>query len=134
MPTKRKFVQPTEISFDNDPIVSTNGMMLRFIPGGHFDMGCYADENSAGNTWERPVHRVYPSCFWMNQHQVTQQQFEDIMGYNPSRFKGKQRPVEMITWHEAIEYCSKLNKISTKNGLITDQFEFSLPTVMTLFL
>ena len=47
-------------------------------------------------------------------YQVTQEHWEEVMGYNPSDFKGKKRPVEKITWLNAIEYC---NKLSEKCGL-----------------
>lgn len=52
--------------------------------------------------------------FWMSNFQVTQEQYESIMGYNPSYFEGnKNNPVEKINWYSAIEFC---NKLSIKAG------------------
>jgi formylglycine-generating enzyme required for sulfatase activity len=53
--------------------------------------------------------------FYMGRYEVTQKEWLEIMGYNPSKFKGDNRPVEMVSWYECIEYC---NKRSLKEGLI----------------
>jgi formylglycine-generating enzyme required for sulfatase activity len=50
----------------------------------------------------------------MGRNEVTQGEWEEIMGNNPSRFKGARLPVERISWYDAIEYC---NKRSEKEGL-----------------
>ncbi len=62
--------------------------------------------------------------FMMGKYPVTQEQYEAVMGCNPSEFKGAKRPVENVTWAEAKEFCEKMNeKISLANGR-----KFSLPT------
>ena len=48
--------------------------------------------------------------FMLGKYPVTQEQFEAVMGFNPSEFKGAKRPVENVTWDEAKEFCAKLNK------------------------
>jgi len=49
--------------------------------------------------------------FWIDKYEVTQEDFEKVMGSNPSSFKGcKKCPVESVTWHEAMEYCKKVGK------------------------
>ncbi|MBV52412.1 MAG: hypothetical protein CMH77_07985 [Nitrospinae bacterium] len=102
-----------------------HGMIL--IPGGVFMMG-----SEHGDTDEKPVHEVALGPFFIDQFEVTQKKFEKVMGFNPSifisgtftggylmpgesgeepaKFKGHNRPVERVTWHEAKEYCEKLNK------------------------
>jgi formylglycine-generating enzyme required for sulfatase activity len=52
--------------------------------------------------------------YFISDKEVTQKEFEDVMGFNPSIHKGSGRPVENITWLEAAEYC---NRLSAKNGL-----------------
>ena len=62
--------------------------------------------------------------FMLGKYPVTQEQFEAVMGFNPSVFEGAQRPVENVTWEEAKEFCEKLNKrIWLSHGR-----KFSLPT------
>ena len=62
--------------------------------------------------------------FKMGKYPVTQEQFEAVMGYNPSEFKGAKRPVENVTWDEAKEFCEKLNE----RIWLTQGRKFSLPT------
>jgi formylglycine-generating enzyme required for sulfatase activity len=48
--------------------------------------------------------------FWMAQSEVTQAQYRAVMGSNPSHFKGDNLPVEMVSWHHAMEFCKKLSE------------------------
>lgn len=52
--------------------------------------------------------------FYIGKYEVTQQEWAEIMGSNPSEFKGDNLPVEMVTWYDAVDYC---NKRSIKEGL-----------------
>lgn len=54
------------------------------------------------------------SDFYIDRYEVTQKDWVRVMGSNPSRFKGDDLPVEMVSWYDAIEYC---NKRSRKEGL-----------------
>jgi formylglycine-generating enzyme required for sulfatase activity len=74
------------------------------IPGGEYMAG------SAKYTRESPVHAILVDDFCMDKYEVTQAEFESVMGSNPSRFKGPNRPVEKVTWFEAKEYCEKVGK------------------------
>jgi formylglycine-generating enzyme required for sulfatase activity len=57
---------------------------------------------------EKPVHRVkITKGFWMGKYEVTQEQWEAVMGTNLSRFKGAQNPVESVSWNEVVEFCRK---------------------------
>ncbi len=85
-----------------------NGIKLEMvsIPKGSFQMG---SEN--GNSDEKPAHQVeIKKAFWMGKYPVTQAQYQQIMGNNPSRFKGEKRPVETVSWLEAVEFCKKLSQ------------------------
>ncbi|HPM01306.1 MAG TPA: SUMF1/EgtB/PvdO family nonheme iron enzyme [Candidatus Cloacimonadota bacterium] len=61
-----------------------------------------------------PAHPVTVSSFYIGKYLVTQKEWKKIMGTNPSNFIGDKRPVEKITWYQAIEFC---NKLSQKEGL-----------------
>ena len=68
------------------------------IPAGEFQMGSNAAED------EIP-HTVHLSAYFIDKYEVTQEQFEKVMGNNPSDFHGKNLPVEKVTWYEARDYC-----------------------------
>lgn len=54
------------------------------------------------------------SDFYIGKYEVTQKEWIEVMGSNPSQFKGDNLPVEMVSWYDVVEYC---NKRSTKEGL-----------------
>lgn len=80
-----------------------------FVEGGSFRMG-----SKDGERHEKPVHRVNVSDFMIGKYEVTQKEWKDMMGSNPSYFKGDNLPVECVSWYDAVEYC---NKLSIKVGL-----------------
>jgi len=88
-----------------------NSNMVR-INGGTFTMGSPANE--AGHHNGEIQRQVTISAFWMGKYEVTQIEYQEIMGVNPSEFKGENLPVECVTWFDALEYC---NKRSQKEGL-----------------
>lgn len=85
---------------------------LIFIKGGTFNMGSPTDE--VQREADEDLHEVSINDFYVSAYEVTQKEYESIMGTNPSNFKGEKLPVENVTWYEAIEYC---NKLSEKNNL-----------------
>ncbi|MGB3508907.1 MAG: formylglycine-generating enzyme family protein [Microcoleaceae cyanobacterium] len=79
-----------------------------YIPGGSFLMG--SPENEEGrNKNESPQHQVTLQPFYMSKYPITQNQYQAIMGENPSEFKGGNRPVGNVNWHNAREFCTKLS-------------------------
>jgi formylglycine-generating enzyme required for sulfatase activity len=98
-------------------IANTIGMRFRLIPAGKFQMG-----SAKGDGDERPVHDVtITQPFYLGVTEVTQAQYEAVMGANPSRFKGANRPVESVSWDDAVAFCAKL---SAKEAGVT----YRLPT------
>jgi formylglycine-generating enzyme required for sulfatase activity len=126
------------------PVRATNSIGMKFvlIPPGEFDMGPTQEEvnrllsesrrpNLA--QWhidrlpdEAPRHRVrVTSAFYWDVCEVTQAQYERVMGSNPSRFKvsGPDAPADMVSWEDAIEFCRRLS------GLVGEKAgEYRLPT------
>lgn len=61
-------------------------------------------------------------------YEVTQKQYESVMGRNPSRFKGGNLPVEQVSWNDAVEFCKKLTERERALGRISADQEYRLPT------
>lgn len=82
------------------------GIKLVFIPAGEFQMG---SEN--GDSEQKPVHRVQiTEPFWMGKYEVTQAQWEAVMGRNPSNFRGcSQCPIDQVSWNDCQDFIRKLN-------------------------
>ena len=80
-----------------------------WVEGGSFQMG-----SNNGDSDEKPVHQVTVSSFWIGKYEVTQNKWQEVMGSNPSNWKGDNLPVEQISWNDAVDYC---NKRSIKEGL-----------------
>jgi formylglycine-generating enzyme required for sulfatase activity len=85
------------------------GMEFVYIPPGRFLMGSPADEAGRDND-EGPQRTVtIRRAFYLGRHEVTQGQFQAVMGVNPSFFKGDtRRPVELVEWFDAATFCKKL--------------------------
>ena len=90
---------------DTPKVISKN---MVFVEGGAFQMG--SNEYSR----EKPIHSVTVSSFFIGKYELTQKEWQEVMGNNPSYFKGDNRPVEKVTWYDAVEFC---NKLSEKEGL-----------------
>jgi formylglycine-generating enzyme required for sulfatase activity len=79
-----------------------------FVKGGCFEMGSPLSQRMPD---EEPKRRVCLDDFWIDKYEVTQKQFTDIMGRNPSRFRGCDNcPVENVSWFKATAHCSFIGK------------------------
>jgi formylglycine-generating enzyme required for sulfatase activity len=86
------------------------------IPAGSFMMG--SDEYDG----EKPKHQVKLQEFYLGKYPVTQEQYQAVMGKNPSNFKDNPKnPVEQVSWNDAQEFCKKLNQLIAGK-------DFRLPT------
>jgi formylglycine-generating enzyme len=90
-------------------IVTKGGIEMVLIPAGKFLMG-----EAHGEDDEKPVREVELSPFSMDVREVTQASYQALMGRNPSKFRGDDRPVERLSWPHAIQYC---NMRSLREGL-----------------
>jgi len=88
------------------PLRNSIGMEFVPIPAGAFQMGANNGDND-----EKPVHTVHISQpFYLGKYEVTQEQWQAVMGNNPSRFKGDPTlPVESVSWDDIQAFISKLN-------------------------
>jgi formylglycine-generating enzyme required for sulfatase activity/serine/threonine protein kinase len=102
------------------------GMKLNWVGSGSFRMGTA----SGGHNNERPVREVRISRgFWMGVYEVTQREYEALMGNNPSRFKGDgNRPVESVSWDDAVAFCRRLTERERAAGRLPEGYVYRLPT------
>ena len=90
-------------------ITTRTGIEMVLVPAGEFVMG-----DDRGDDDEKPARKVRVSAFYMDRCEVAQRSFEGLMGRNPSKFRGPDRPVERVSWLGAVQYC---NMRSLKDGL-----------------
>jgi formylglycine-generating enzyme required for sulfatase activity len=98
-------------------------MLMKWCPPGSFLMGSPEEEEQRDSD-ENQVHVTLSKGFLMAQTQVTQAQWQAVMGNNPSYFKGESRPVERVSWYDAQEFIFKLNA----SFVLPDGMQMTLPT------
>ncbi len=117
---KEEISRPSVGSY-TDPLI---GMEFVYVNGGCYEMGDTFGDGDGGEA-EQPVHEVSIDDFYIGKYVVTQGQWEDVMGNNPSRFKkGHNYPVEQVSWDNAQEFIVKLNKKAEKNYRLPTEAEW----------
>jgi formylglycine-generating enzyme required for sulfatase activity len=97
------------------------------INPGTFLMGSPKDELGRKN--DETQHEVtLTKAYWLGKYEVTQAQYEAVMGKNPSYWKGADLPVEQVSWFDAMEFCEKLTEIERAAGRLPEGYEYTLPT------
>jgi formylglycine-generating enzyme required for sulfatase activity len=104
-------------------ITNSLGMKLQLIPAGQFSMGSPGGTQSRVH-WEFQHTVELTIAFYMGVFEVTQEQYQQVMGRNPSKFaadrfgqlyrdlNSKQLPVESVSWDDAMEFCKRLTEKS----------------------
>ncbi|GMO29503.1 MAG: hypothetical protein Pg6A_17700 [Termitinemataceae bacterium] len=83
-----------------------------YIEGGTFTMG--SPQSYRYHESNQIQHNATVSSFYIGKYELTQKEWKEVIGNNPSNFKGDDLPVERVNWYDAIEYC---NKRSEQEGL-----------------
>lgn len=99
-----------------------NGVPFEMVEvrGGTFRMGATSEQGCDAYDWEKPVHSVTLSGYYIGKTEVTQALWKAVMGSNPSYFKGDDLPVECVSWDDCQEFIRKLNSLTGQH--------FRLPT------
>jgi hypothetical protein len=74
-----------------------------------------------------PMVWIADGGYWAGKYEVRQSDFEKVAGYNPSFFRGANKPVETVSWESAQAFIAKLNDYEKKAGKLPDGFHYSLP-------
>ena len=91
------------------------GIEFASIPAGKFLMGSPATEKERSpNETQHEV--TLTQGFWMGVYEVTQAQYEQVMGKNPSEFKGATLPVETVSYKDALAFCKKLSDLPAEKA------------------
>ena len=109
-----------------ETVFPASGMV--WIKPGKFLMGSRTDEVARDN--DETQHWVtLTQGFWMSSHEVTQAEYQNVIGINPSSFTGDtNRPVETVSWNEAVDYCTALTNAERNANRIPSDWEYHLPT------
>ncbi|MGC9524508.1 MAG: formylglycine-generating enzyme family protein [Limnospira sp.] len=97
------------------------------IPGGTFLMGSPQGEAGRGsneNDGSGNQVEVAIAPFYMSKYPITQEQYQAVMGDNPSHFKGTQNPVETVDWAGVKDFCKKLSQLTQKNYRLPSEAEW----------
>jgi formylglycine-generating enzyme required for sulfatase activity len=95
-----------------------------YVEGGTFTMGCTSEQGNDCDSDERPMHQVTLSSYYIGKYEVTQKQWQDIMGSNPSYFKGDNLPIEQVSWNDVQKFIQKLNQQTGKNYRLPTEAEW----------
>ena len=99
---------------------STGSDDMVFIKGGCFNMG-----SSDGESDEKPIHEVCVDDYYIGKYEVTQKQWREIMGSNPSYFKNCDNcPVESVSWNDVKDFIKKLNQKTGQNYRLPTEAEW----------
>ncbi|MCY2987715.1 MAG: SUMF1/EgtB/PvdO family nonheme iron enzyme, partial [Planctomycetota bacterium] len=99
-----------------EALTNVIGMQLILLPAGEFLMGS-PDSESGSDAQEKPQHRVrITKPFYLGVYEVTQAQYQKVVGSNPSSFKGESLPVEMVSWEDAVAFCKRLSEVADERA------------------
>ena len=90
------------------------------VEGGTFTMGATLEQGNDAASDEKPAHQVTLSDYYIGRYEVTQKEWQAVMGDNPSKFYGDNLPVDYVSWNDCQDFINKLNQLT---GL-----KFRLPT------
>ena len=95
-----------------------------YIEAVEFTMGATKEQKGEANSDEKPAHPVVLNCFNLCKYEVTQELWEAVMGDNPSHFKGKNLPVENVSWDDCQKFIMKLNELTGKKYRLPTEAEW----------
>ena len=108
-------------------LAPTNPTGFVWIAPNTFSMGSLISEE--GRDFDEVLHTVVISRgFWICDHEVTQEEFQSVLGFNPSKVREASYPVESVNWDDAVEYCRRLTEREQATGNLMQGYRYRLPT------
>ena len=132
MPTVTIHRHKATNQFYDEKLDDKNHLRMMQIPAGAFLMGSPDSEEGRMDRGS-PQHQVFVSSFFMAKYPVTQAQWQIVskmpqvklkLKPNPSKFEGDTRPVEQVSWHDAIEFCARLTKHTKRQYRLPTEAEW----------
>jgi len=116
-----KWIEPGEF---------TMGSPEKIVEGGFLGFGeTVKQAGEPGRDSCEQQHSVTLSQgYWLGKYTVTQGQWESVMGSNPSEFKGRDLPVDKVSWEDAMSFCRKLTERERSAGRLAAGYEYTLPS------
>jgi formylglycine-generating enzyme required for sulfatase activity len=107
--------------------ITDSKLEMIWVKSGTFMMG--SPVNEVGR-WKNEIHHqvTLTKGFYLGKYEVTQAQWGRVMGNNPSTFGGADRPVERVSWNDAVEFCKKLTEMEKNAGRVPQGMSYQLPT------
>jgi len=115
--------RPVDVRVDNGL-----AMPLVYCPPGTFTMGSPSSEADRISDRENQVRVTISKGYLLGKYEVTQKEWESVMGSNPSKFKGARLPVEQVSWEEVSEFCQKFTEQERRAGRLGANEAYRLPT------
>ena len=119
---------------EGNTFINFLGMTMKWVPSGRFIMG----REESSQRMKVPVNGTWPlrtvavsSGFWICTKEVTQAQYRQLRSSNPSYFKGDNRPVDSVSWKEAVQFCDLMTERQNEINLSSAKditFQYSLPS------
>jgi formylglycine-generating enzyme required for sulfatase activity len=108
-----------------DPVAEEcKEISMVFVQGGAFTMGCTDEQVEFCKSGDIPAHKVTLSSFYIGRYEISQAQWEEVMGYNPSYTKGYDLPVTQVSWDTVQVFIRKLNTQTGKNYRLPTEAEW----------
>ncbi|MGZ0708390.1 SUMF1/EgtB/PvdO family nonheme iron enzyme [Coraliomargarita sp. W4R53] len=104
------------------------GIPFAWVPAGQFDMGSPLPEHARLPNEGPQTNVRFTHGFWAGVYEVTQAQYFEITGQNPSKFKSGARPVESVSWPEAKVFCELLTDFEREAGRLPPGYVYRLPS------
>ncbi|MEC4807059.1 MAG: formylglycine-generating enzyme family protein, partial [Jaaginema sp. PMC 1080.18] len=107
-------------------------LAMAYVPGGTFKMGASEGEKDSTKN-EIPQREVTVAAFLMSKYAITQQQWRQVaslpklqrdLNPDPSKSKGDDRPVEQVSWHDAVEFCARLSVATKQNYYLPSEAQW----------
>ncbi len=119
-----------ELKAGQSMVLAGLNLELKFIPAGTFVLGSPDSEPHRDSSEGPQTEVTFTQGFWIGKTEVTQQQYQLLMGVNPSRYKtvGPDAPVDSLSWYAANEFCRRLNERERAAGRLPEGYAYTLPT------